>query len=139
MPTSVPFKAATHRRSISAAWSGSFAFADTAWAANRQSLARTLAEETASPQRHAFRAKGFYLAERFSNGQGNWTQSHAELTVPLSDGVLTLTLWAPRPGPVNLKVQLDGDEIAGPFHVGTIPQDLSLVVTSRGKRPSPPR
>ncbi len=79
----------------------------------------------------AFLVSGLHRPEDFVSGRGAWTQQQATMELPLSSGVLTLTLWAPRPGPVDLRIAIDGELVAGPLNVGREPGMLSLVLTGR--------
>ena len=102
---------------------------DPVWAARRR-----LTSLLASPEvRHHLRfpAEGFYRPERFAFGRAAWTRPLVSMDVPLAPGVLTFTLWAPRPGPVDLGISIDGEPVAGPLSIGREPQTFSLVLTDR--------
>ncbi len=93
-------------------------------------LAALLAES--DPQRHpSFAAAGLYRPEQFTRGRGAWTQPQATMDLPLAAGVLTLTVWAPRPGPVDLVVDIGGTTTIGPLVIGREPQDVSLILPEK--------
>jgi len=102
----------------------------------RERLAALLAES--DPQRHpSFAAAGLYRPERFPRGRGTWTQPQATFDLPLAAGILTLTVWAPRPGPVDLVVDVGGTTTIGPLAIGRDPQDVSLILPgSAGQEPT---
>lgn len=106
---------------------------DAAWPAAHRRLAVTLAE-AGGKEDPSFFATGLYPAEDFPRSRGAWTHPEADLTLPLANGVLTFTLWAPRPGPVLLHIDVDGQQVAGPLSVGTSPHNLSIVFTQRGEK-----
>lgn len=109
---------------------------DDAFVAARDRMTALLA--AADPAHHPnFPTTGFYRPESFPRGRGAWTQPLATLDLPLASGVLTLTLWAPRPGPVDLHVRIDGEPVAGPLTIGRDPQDVSLVLTNTSERDGP--
>lgn len=94
----------------------------------RERLAALLAET--DPAAHpSFPAIGLYTPEVFPHGPGAWTQPNTTLELPWSPGLLTFTVWAPRPGPVDLVVDINGETTGGPLAIGPNPQDVSLVLS----------
>jgi len=104
----------------------------------KERLAAMLA--AADPGHHAaFPVSGLYPAENFPRGRGAWTKPNATMDLPLASGMLTFTLWAPRPGPVDLHITIDGEAVAGPLRVGQEPGLFSLVLTGRTGPATPAR
>ncbi len=106
--------------------------------AARERLAALLA--AAEPAHHpGFPVSGLYRPETFARGRGAWTRPQAAMSLPLASGTLTFTLWAPRPGPVDLTISIDGQPVAGPLAVGREPQNVSLVLTRKPPPQAPCR
>lgn len=110
---------------------------DPAWAARRRLTSLLASAEV--KHRFRFPAEGFYRPEHFAFGRAAWTRPRASMNVPLAPGVLTFTLWAPRPDPVDLKISIDGQPVAGPLSIGRNPQTFSIALTNRQTPTAPAR
>lgn len=125
-------------RPLSACLFGLTSLADDPEIWGRELLATRLA--AADPAHHpAFPVSGLHRPERFPRGRGAWTKPDATMDLPLGPGILTFTLWAPRPGPVDLRITVDGGPVAGPLAVGREPGTFSLVLPGRNGPATPAR
>jgi hypothetical protein len=82
----------------------------------------------ATPRSSPAAARGFYRPQEGPSGPAIWTSPEAELDLPPTPGVLTLTLSAPRPTPANLRIFLDGKLIAGPLEPGSAGRHIAITL-----------
>ncbi len=77
------------------------------------------------------RVEGVFGPENFAHGRGAWTSPSARLWLPAGAGTLTLTTWAPRPGPPEVLIYAGDELLAGPFTVRNAPSEITFEIPPR--------
>jgi hypothetical protein len=87
-------------------------------------------DDTKKLAREGIELSGFYGVERFAGTLGRWAQPDAEITVPVGEGTLELTLLAPRPDGATVEATIAGRRAGGPWQVTQEPQKVRVAVES---------